>query len=354
MFSGRNSLRYRLPAGIALIVTVAVTVFGALAYSAARRAAENAAWVRVRSVADRFAQVTRGALESRLAQVRSVAEDPRVVAFLMSGANKEAATAALSRLGPDSGQTHAIGLRDRYGATVLSLDKPLLPLPPSAMRLEDSSQVTALFESGGIVEYEHVVPVKRAGRVIGQVAMRRTVRSSPTTLRTLTALMGSNAILLLGNSDGTLWTDLVRRVERPTFGDGNGTIEHGGQKWIATTTPIPGSSLSIAVELPHAMRCARGAVAVDLWALAASSFLSAPRRMAPEWKSPILVRLTAAAESITADNRRMSIPFLSAMMKWAASDMPSGSWRAVSRTRGRAWSSWSANERLSSRARSTS
>lgn len=302
MFSGKQSLRYRLPAGIALIVAVAVTVFGALAYSAARRAAENAGWVRVRSVADRFAQVTRGPVEARLAQVRVVAEDPRIVAFLASRANEQGAAAVLARLGPDSGQTSAVGLRNTYGETVLSLNRELEPLPASSLRLEDSAQVTALFESGDAVEYEYISPVKRNGRVIGQVAVRRRVGSSPTTVRTLTALMGSNAVLLLGNADGSLWTDLVRRVERPRFSDGDELIEHDGRKWIASAEPVPGSPLSIAVELPYDMAVAP--VAPLLWifgVLAAAVVLAgalAGLLLSARVTDP-LIRLTAAAETIT-------------------------------------------------------
>jgi signal transduction histidine kinase len=303
MFSGRNSLRYRLPAGIALIVTVAVTVFGALAYTAARRAAENAAWVRARSVADRFAQVARAPLEARVAQVRLVAEDPRVVNFLATGANRQGASAALSRLGPDSGQTSAVGLRDPYGATALSLNRPLLSLPATALRLEDSAQVTALFEHGDVVEYEHISPVKRNGRVIGHVAMRRRVASTPATLRTLTALMGNNAVLLLGNTDGTLWSNLIRRVERPSVFNGDALVEHDGQKWIAAREPIAGTPLSIAVELPHAMAVAPvapllwifgGLAAVVVLAGALAGWLLSGRVTDP------LVRLTVAAETITA------------------------------------------------------
>jgi len=303
MFRGRHSLRYRLPAGIALIVTIAVTVFGALAYTAARRAAEHAAWVRVRSVADRFAQVTAAPVEARLAQVRSVAQDPRVVAFLTSGRNDEAATAALSRLGPDSGQTSAVGLRDAYGTTVLSLGRPLLPLPPTSLRLEDSSQVTALFENAGVVEYEYIAPVKRGGRVIGHVAMRRGVRSTPATLRTLTALMGSNAVLLLGNTDGTLWSNLIAQVERPRVPAGDQTIEHDGRRWIATSTPIPGTPLSVAVELPHDMAIAP--VTPLLWIFGGLAVVVVVVGALAGWflsgrVTDPLVRLTAAAESITA------------------------------------------------------
>lgn len=303
MGSRRSSLRYRLPAGIALIVALAVTVFGVLAYTAARRATENAAWVRLQSVADRFAQVTRVPMVTRLDLVASIGRDPRVVAFLATKSDPEAARAALRRLGPDSGMTIAVGLRNLSGETVLSLDSPLLPLPESALSGSDSAQVTRLFQHEGVVEYEFIAPVLRRNRVLGHVALRRMIQSSPATVSTLRGLMGSSAVLLLGNSDGSLWSDLIRPVERPFMGGGQRTLERDGERWIVTTAAIEDSPFLIAVELPRSL--ALTPLAPLLWVFGGFAALVVLGGAVAGWflsrrVTDPLLRLTAAAESIAA------------------------------------------------------
>ncbi len=311
MAFGRHSLRHRLPAGIALIVAVAVTLFGALAYVAARRATENASWVRLRSVADRFAQVTRASLAPRQALVSSVGRDPRIVTFLATGRGADEAREALAVLGPDTGMSVAVGLRSLTGDRVLELNRPLPALRPEALDISDSARITELFARDGVVEYEFIAPVHHRGRTIGHVALRRMIRSTPATVNTLRGLMGSRAVLLLGNSDGSLWSDLIRPVERPELRDGTQTIERDGQRWLVATTPVPESPFVIAVELPHALALAP--VGALLWIFGGLAALVVAGGAVAGWflsrrLTDPLVRLTASAEMIAAGQQTSEHP----------------------------------------------
>lgn len=303
MFSGKSSLRHRLPAGIALIVAVAVSVFGVLAYTAARRATESAAWVRLRSVSNRFAEVTRVSMAARIDLVTSIARDPRVIAFLDAKGDPGGARAALERLGPDTGLTLAVGLRDATGAERLALRRALPALPTAATDIGDSTHVTRIFERDGAMEFEVIAPVRRGNRTLGYVAQRRVIRSTPATVNTLRGLMGSTAVLLVGNRDGSFWSDLIRPVDRPFMADGDQTVERADQKWIVTTSTVPGTPWAIAVEQPYARVVAPlgkllwifgGLAAVVVAAGAVAGWFLSRRVTDP------LVRLTAAAESIAA------------------------------------------------------
>ncbi|MGQ0647474.1 MAG: sensor histidine kinase [Gemmatimonadaceae bacterium] len=303
MVSSRSSLRRRLPAGIALILAIAITTFGALAYSAARRETERSVWVRLQSVADRFSQLTRPGLATRLDRVRSVAGDARVVAVLGSGAPPESAIAALSVLGPDTGGTVAVGLRDRAGTTVRSLNRTLLPAPPEGLLTPDSAYTGPLFLRGEHVEFETVAPVRRGRTLLGQVVLLRRIRSNTSTVQTLNELMGPGAVLLFGNRDGSLWSDLIRAVERPPITGDSITYARGGDTWMLRARPILDSPFSIAVELPH--RAVFASMAPLLWSFGVTAAIVVAVAAVAGWLltrrvTDPLIRLTAAAEAITA------------------------------------------------------
>ena len=307
----RHSLRHRLPAGIALIVAVAVTLFGALAYAAARRATENAAWVRLQSVADRFAQITRASLASRREMVSALSRDPRIVTFLSTGSGADAARQALARLGPDTGMSVAVGLRNVAGERVLELNRVLPPLRSEALDISDSARITELFVREGVVEYEFISPVRLRERILGHVAFRRRIRSTPTTVNTLRGLMGSRAVLLIGNSDGSLWSDLIRPVERPELRGGTQTIEREGKPWLVATMPVPESPFVIAVELPRALVLAPlGAL---LWIFGSLAAAVVTAGAVAGWflsrsVTDPLIRLTASAEMIAAGQQTSEHP----------------------------------------------
>jgi signal transduction histidine kinase len=175
----------------------------------------------------------------------------------------------------------------------------------------DTAQVTRLFRSDADIEYELLAPVTRRGRIVGHVVTRRVLRSNPQTVETLRGLMGSRAILLVGNSDGSLWSDLIRPVTRPAMDDGEQSIEHDGQRWLAAVTPIPESPLAIAVEFPYAGVLAPinrllwifGGLAALVVALGAVAGWFLSRRLTDP-----LLRLTSAAEALAAGQHTAEHP----------------------------------------------
>jgi signal transduction histidine kinase len=310
MVSDKSSLRRRLPAWIALVVAITVTTFGALAYGAAKGATERATWVRLRSAADRFAALSRVGMTGRLDAVRGAARDERVVAFLAGSGSRDSALALLGSLGPDTGATIAVGLRDHSGAGVLFLVHAIGTAPTHPAKA-DSAQVSPFFARGDTVAFETTAPVMRGKQLLGYVVVTRMVRSTPAAVQTLSELVRPNAILLVGNRDGSLWSDLLSPVQPRPAAATNVTYERDGQLWMLSASPIQDTPFAMAVEVP----ASEGSVQVRslpwTFALLGSAVVLAGALLG--WLvtrriTDPLVKLTAAAESIAAGSVQADLP----------------------------------------------
>ncbi len=242
----RKSLRRRLPLLFALAIGIAVVAFGAIAYGALRRTLITTASLRLRTVAERFAQSSATALDRRVGAMRALARDPAVTEAL-SGGDSVAASRVLARLGPDTGAMVAVGLRDAAGRTVLS-GRNLLRLEGRPVPADQP--ISPLFARGDSVEFLIRAPVVVGDSIVGEVVQVRLVRSTPNALKTLNDLIGAEATLMVGNADGSLWTDLRRLVSLPSPGDSVTRYVRRDRKRLLGMAELAGSPLVFAVDQP--------------------------------------------------------------------------------------------------------
>jgi signal transduction histidine kinase len=244
----KSSLRRRLPAWIGVLLVLTIGSYGAIAYSAVRRADVEAAWTRLRTVADRLAQVARVGTAGRIRRMREVAADPAVVASVRNPAAREAARRALSILGPDTGATVATLVQDREGRTLVALDrdtKALLAERP------DTTLSSPIVPRGDSLLYEQAVPIRSGGELLGHLVQVRAIRSGQNTVRTVAELVGSGANVFLGNEDGSVWTDLERPVPPPPAQGKQVRYARDGRTQLLTVERIPGMPLVFGVEFPE-------------------------------------------------------------------------------------------------------
>ncbi len=306
MDTSKASLRRSLPAWIALIVAVAVVTFGTVAFVAVRRESERVMWVRLRSVADRFAANSGPGLRARIASIRDAASRPEVAAFLRTGGDSAKVRALLAPLGPDTGLTIAIGIRRGDGKAVLSLDRPLFDRTPDVLASPDSASVSRLFEHHGQPVFENAAPIRSGGAVIGQVVVVRSVLAGPTALRLLNELLGPRGRMMVGNTDGTQWTNLVRPLGPLPLPPGRGSFVEDGESRMVYASQIEGTPLLFAVSMPEAETLAP--VQGLLWTLIGLGALVMALGALAGWivirrVTKPLVQLTDAAEAIAAGTR---------------------------------------------------
>lgn len=294
-----HSLRRRLPVWVAVILAITVFTFGTLAYLSARREIEEAVWVRLRSAVERFAQLSNLPIQARLASMAAIARDPEVVRFLRAGGDTAAVRAALSRIGPDTGLTIGIGLRRRDGTTAFSLGRPLRHGATTAT--PDSLFVTPIQPTGEGPAIEQVAVVRDRGEVLGSIVMVRALRVTPSGVQLLSELLGPSGRLLIGNTDGTEWTDFTRPLGDRPYREGPGRYQVLGEERLVHAARIGTSPILLAASL--SAREAIAPVSSLLWRFVGFGVFVVLAAAAAGWLvvghiTRPLASLTAAAEAV--------------------------------------------------------
>ncbi|MGQ0642377.1 MAG: sensor histidine kinase [Gemmatimonadaceae bacterium] len=334
------SLRWLVPALSAAILSVVVTLFGAIAYRAVRTSTVEVAAGRLTTAAQVLTQPT-AQPAAWIRELQTAARYPAVREILLSnGASvSDSARAVISRLTPDTGQGLLTDVRMANGTVLYSLAnaaaESLMGAPtrteaiPGAPRdsadLEprllasplrrtrsypDSVVQSELYVGHNQMLFERAVPLRSNGRLVGHLVQVRRIGSAPNALRQLAGLIGKDAALVVGNRDGSLWTDLTKPVTHPPASTTVQTYERDGRRWISATRPAATGPWILAAELPedvvlapvHALRWRLfmiGAVIVTLAVLITE-------RVSRRLTLP-LQGLTKAAEQIAAGNRRTPI-----------------------------------------------
>jgi len=293
------SLRRSLPAWIVLTIALVVIAFGAVAYRAVRQSDLDGARIRLKTVADRLARVSRVGMIDRRRRVEETAADSAVIAALRGSQDIAGARRALSRLGPDTGAAVATVLQDPAGRTVTALDRDFKTI---FAERPDSAWISPMIARNDSLLMEYAAPVRDGNELLGHVVQVRMIRPTSNALRTVTDLVGNGAEVFVGNSDGSLWTDLNRAREGPPTLAAASRYSRGGRTRLAALEAVAGTALVFAVEFPEERVLAHsrelllqfGTIAAAVIALGAISAWFLSRGITRP-----LNRLTIAAEAIT-------------------------------------------------------
>jgi signal transduction histidine kinase/ActR/RegA family two-component response regulator len=304
----RHSLTWRLPAMFALLIGGVLLMFVWVAHRTLEQTLVEAGGARLTAAAGVIAQLLeRGAV---LDQVTAAASEDAVGAYLAAPTpgTEAAARAQLATL--TSATSRRVELRDARGTRVLEITRPdAAPLPP----LDEPPQpgVGPLRVDGETVYYDVTAP---AGGGLGLLTLRAAF--APTNPEAARRLVGEEAVVLLGNRDGSVWFDLARPVRGPSARlDREGVVEYrsesGGQR-VGVGDFLETSPWIAWVELPRAtvVRAADAflvrMIPVGLTFLAigaALAWLVSARVTRP------IAELSAAAEAVAAGNysRRLDV-----------------------------------------------
>ncbi len=301
----RLSLRQRVVVAIVVAVALGVGGYGALAYREVSRSILATTEGRLRGIAQQLTQASAANNATRDQRYATVAADPAVRAVIRSAtpANVAAARKVLATLGADNAALVVADIRDATGRVVLKLrdSQPTFSHPTAGT---DTVNATPLFARGDTVLIEYGAPIRDAGAIIGRVARVQSTAGSAGNLQTVLRLIGNGAKILLGNADGSLWTDLEHRVQRPPpTNKGLVTYERDGARRVSVSSPYLGTAIVAAVEMPEDLVLAPQRAV--LWILVGAGALVVLLAAAVGWwaSSGItrpIVRLTDAAERISA------------------------------------------------------
>jgi signal transduction histidine kinase len=283
-----------------LLVTV-LAAFGLSAYREVRDALVQAAETRLSAAAQDLARLLTQAPEGQMATLGALAAREEVQSYLAAPTREaEAAVRAildsLVRAAPNRA---GVSIFAGTGAVVASGEEVDRPEP-------EESGLSPLERRGTLVAYEVVLPIAAEGGR-GALVQLLTVGGNPESGQVIRSLIGEDATFLVGNADGSVWTDLVRPVDdAPPVGAGTGALtrratEAGGflglvepvedapwVVWVALTTDVVFEPLT-----SFTTRMA-GTVLLLVMAGGAGAWMIGRRVTRP------LVRLTAATQAMDA------------------------------------------------------
>jgi PAS domain S-box-containing protein len=254
----------RLPLLISGLLLVVIGGFSWVAYRAVQQSAFEAAAERLERVTQELHDNLSSGLPRRVAEAQQLAAGPAIRSLIdtPSRHTRAAALAELTRFMSLDTANAAVEVWDSAGERMLAAGRALPPLAPSAARaLRDSADGVAGVAIGSLRSLDtsllfaviaRVTPGGRAGYVVNW----RRVGASPRALTQIREFIGSDAALFVGNTDGDVWTDLLRRVESPPVParSGAGLIEYQRLErtgFVAWRMPIRGTPWHLLVEFPR-------------------------------------------------------------------------------------------------------
>ena len=248
----------KLPLLTTVLLTVAVTAISSTAYHQMRRTTVDAAGEHLLNVSRQIAAVFADA-ETKIRREGTPLSRDSVLAKALRTNDPAVREAALQKLTTraKTNPVYAVELWDTHGTRVLRAGNSLAETPGASTF---KTAVNPLFNAHDTVLTDIRAPIIDTKRdTLGFVRELSRV-SSAQSKQLLGGLIGGNAILLVGNSSGDVWTDLDKQVEGPATGTARGvtaTSLRNGTPWAGALSPVPGTPWLIWVARPEVEILAR-------------------------------------------------------------------------------------------------
>ena len=248
---------------------------------------------------------------------KATADNDTLRKFVSSGGSllRDEALKVMRETVKDS-TTVLVELRDMHFSPMLKYSKDSGDLQIKLSNTLTASDASTVFSGGHVGKIYNVgssmycpvwIPVTDKGKTAGCLISWRLISSPASTIDQLSELIGKDAVFYIGNTDGSMWTDLVKPVKNPDVDSVqiNKDFEFPdakGQTVIAKAQPITNSSWLVLIEFSK-QTIAEGAkrfldwiIGIGLLLIAAGIIIA--RLMSRNITRP-LEQLTNAATSIS-------------------------------------------------------
>jgi PAS domain S-box-containing protein len=231
-------------------------------YRAVRESSLEIGRERLRNLTQQFVSISQQSSAAGLSKTLATADDPAISAFLRSPSplTKGRALTILQQFAPaQEPASLQVELWDVNHLLALTLPEGASPEPIS-LETEFKQCATDPFRAlGGLrvvndtVTAPYVAAVRDGvGNVMGYLVRWRRISINPQP-RQLTDLLGNDATLNFGNTQGDVWTDLTKVVPKPPVSlDPTSQItqySHDGNTVMALGRPISGTPWSLVIEI---------------------------------------------------------------------------------------------------------
>ena len=258
------SLKYRLPLLIGILLLVSVVASTVASYRGARESAREVAAERLQDLTKQLALLMQQSGATLTTQTFNVANEPAIRAFLQSPsvASQAEASTLLKQFTPvkDPNALH-VELWDMQNSLRLTVPSGVSPeqadlgVEFKVSNAEPFRAVGPLRISDNIVKFPAVAAVRdEDGNPIGYLVRWRRTSLNPTP-KQLMDLLGSDAVLYLGNVRGDLLTNMDTIVSSPSAAAGSvSEVRHysrEGHAVMGLGRPIAGTPWFVLVEFPE-------------------------------------------------------------------------------------------------------
>jgi signal transduction histidine kinase len=258
---GRLSIQQRLPLLICAFLLSAIVIYGYANYYSLKKATLTIGKARISILATQISAMFGRSALSLVKTERETAKQNAVVQFLKSKGQqfRQETLNELDKLHRDSTWV-SIELLDQHLVPVLRSGKstgdikvPVKDVLNVTPVSPDSCKIGKLHIEKGATYYPVIATVTDNGHTIGYVVCWQRLVASPQVVAQFSQLMGTGAKLYIGNTDGSVWTDMIRPVTGPPFKvnhilDLIEYTDHDGGARLAKAQPIAPTSWVAAIE----------------------------------------------------------------------------------------------------------
>ncbi|HUS03674.1 MAG TPA: ATP-binding protein [Chitinophagaceae bacterium] len=257
------SIQHRLPLLICFLLATVIFTYGIVSYYTVKQVSMDMGKKRLHAITDQLASMfTQSTKALNTATIAVAAKDP-IKKYVQTGAGefKSEALEILNKLKKDStwllvellnaDKIPVLWSGNKAVESKLSLDTIFSSLSVDA----DSSRSGKIYAAGDSMYYPVMAIITNQKQVIGYLVVWRSFSTSPKGLERLSQLVGTGARFYIGNTDGSLWTNLIKPVAARPIDTARiqNTFEYSnnGEKTIAAAQHITNSKWWVLVEFPE-------------------------------------------------------------------------------------------------------
>jgi PAS domain S-box-containing protein len=263
-FLSNLPIKHRLPLIIGGILFGIILISIWASYHSVKESALAVGRERLLSLTQQLANQSQQLLPGALGRTFTAANEPAIRAFLQSPSSttRLGAVAVLQQFGPaQDPNSLQVELWNANPARVLTMPDGSAP-EPADLETEFKQCATEPFRAVGPIRVVKDVPVYTvvaavkddSGKPLGFLVRWRGISPSPNARKQLADLLGSQAALYYGNTQGDIFTDLEKIVPKPPVSlDSILEVTHytrDGNSVMALGRPISGTPWFVVVEFP--------------------------------------------------------------------------------------------------------
>lgn len=250
------SIQQRLPLLICILLLSMMITFSLISYQGVKKAALKSGRERLVSLTSQLSTMFSQTMQSALTATRTAANQPPVRKFVNSNGaeQKDSALIMLHKIREDSTSILVELLNKNY--------QPILRSGKDIVNFDSLLILSADHRDTGIgkihvvrdsMYYPVIAGITDNKQTIGYIVRWRRLSATPQTIEQFSQLLGTRAALYIGNSDGSLWTNLIKPVDYYNWDSSqlNKPIEHvkpNGRRFINAAKFISGTPWLVSVE----------------------------------------------------------------------------------------------------------